>query len=92
VRYTRLQAKDARYDELHQRHEASVRAHAEELERKDLHHIQVCAQHIVSALSTTVTPSVKMIYTSNVRLVQHTVQCSTVVVDISHTHSAALHL
>ena len=59
VRYTRLQAKDARYDELHQRHEASVRAHAEELERKDLHHIQVCAQHIVSALSTTVTPSVR---------------------------------
>lgn len=36
-----LAAKDARFEDLHQRHEAMKRENVEELDKKDRHHVQV---------------------------------------------------
>lgn len=36
-----LSAKDARYEDLHQKHEIMKRDNVEELDKKDRHHVQV---------------------------------------------------
>lgn len=47
-----LAAKDARYEDLHQKHEAMKRDNVEELDKKDRHHVQVPCNMRTSTATT----------------------------------------